>query len=127
MRHKRVTIKSVDDSGEYLQAVFSSGGYIAADGEKALGALHGSEAAGDLLLHLDHADILFGKIVGEGDARVVQKRQHPGFVLLQAVEQVLRFCLFFSSAFFLLWGRGGLGVCQASFSEERAVASVPVG
>ena len=39
-------------------------------------SLHGSEATGDLLLHLGHTQIVLALVVGEGDALHLHEAQH---------------------------------------------------
>lgn len=46
-----------------MDAVFGSGGEIAADGAELLGAGEGSQTSGDLLPQLDHPDLAFGGVV----------------------------------------------------------------
>lgn len=48
-------------------ALLAAGGEIAANAGKDLSPGQGAEATGDLLLDLDHADILFALVVGERD------------------------------------------------------------
>ena|GEM_PF-3773746 len=48
-------------------ALLAAGGEIAANAREDLCPDQGAEAAGDLLLHLDHADVLLALIVGKGD------------------------------------------------------------
>ena len=36
-------------------------------GEEEAGSFWGAEASGDLLAHLDHPEVLFGLVVGEGE------------------------------------------------------------
>ena len=52
------------------------------------------------MLYFDHADILFRQIIGEGDLEIVEKSEHPVFVVLQTIKQVLGLGLFFAASFY---------------------------
>jgi len=72
-----------------VEAVLARGGNVAADRQEALGALRGAPAAGDLLLELDHSDVLLGLVVFERHPEVVGEAKHVGLVALQAQQQVM--------------------------------------
>ena len=78
--------------------MFAGGGEVAADAGEVFRALHGAEAAGDFLAHLEHADIAFGLVVGERRAQVVQEGQHGGLVAFEAVQEILRLGLLSAAA-----------------------------
>ena len=53
--------------------MLANGRSVRADAGDGLCAVQGAEAAGDFLLHLEHAQVLFGLIVGERDGRITQE------------------------------------------------------
>ena len=70
------------------------------------------------MLEFDHADVLFGLVVGERDANVMKESEDGGLVAFEAVEEVLGFGLFAAAAF--VWvGRGtGWGMGGAAFGDD---------
>jgi len=72
-----------------VEALLAAGGEIASDAGEALGAFESSEATGNLLFHLDHADVLLALVVGEGHVGVEQEGEDAKVVVLEAVEQVV--------------------------------------
>ena len=75
-------------------ALFAASGKITANPGKHLRPQQGAEAAGDLLFHLAHAEVLLALIVGERDVGVDQESQHAQVEVFEAVQQVSRFTLF---------------------------------
>ena len=74
---------------EDVPAALAGGGDDRAQiGEDAC-AFEGSEAAGDFHLHLHHAQVALGQIVGEGDGEVAKEAQDIVFVGLQPFEQIV--------------------------------------
>jgi hypothetical protein len=71
-----------------VNASFSARADVTADAAEDARALESSEATGDFLLHLDHADVLFGLVVGEGNPLIEEKGQHAKIKVLEAVQQV---------------------------------------
>lgn len=59
-----------------VPALLSGGRDEAADDGEVLGAFLAAEAAGDFLLELHHAPVLFGLIVGEGHVEIGDGAQH---------------------------------------------------
>ena len=62
---------------------------IAGDAAVGLGDLGLAEAAGDFLLHLAHAQIPLGAVIGEWDIGVPGKKQHGTLVLLQGLPEIV--------------------------------------
>jgi len=61
-------------------------------------------------VELDHADILFREIIGEGDVAVMKKRQHGGFIIAKPGEEILGLGLFGSASCLCPgWCREGVG------------------
>ena len=69
-------------------------------------------------MEFDHADVLFGLVVGERDANVMKESEDGGLVAFEAVEEVLGFGLFAAAAF--VWvGRGaGWRMGGAAFGDD---------
>ncbi len=55
---------------EEIYALLVQGGEVGAKGAEGIGAVLGSEAAGDFLFDLGHANGLFGEVVGKGDMMI---------------------------------------------------------
>ena len=72
--------------------MFSAGGEIASDPAEDLCPFERPEAAGDFLLHLSHANVVFALIVGEWHERVGQESQSFGFEFAETFKEVARFC-----------------------------------
>lgn len=58
-----------------MAAVFSNGGQIRTDPGELLSAGECAKGTGYFLLNLDHADVLFGLVVGERNAVIGQERE----------------------------------------------------
>ena len=76
-------------SGPDVLALFPEGLGVAFEGEKDPGARVGPEPARDLLSDLDHAEILFGLIVGKRDLRVEIESHDLSLVFLEPPEEIL--------------------------------------
>jgi len=59
-----MTTQSGLQSRHQRDVLFAQGGQIAANAAEGLGPSYATEAAGDLLLHFDHAQISLRQIVG---------------------------------------------------------------
>jgi hypothetical protein len=103
--HERVAGENEGDSVQRAHRILSGHGDVTADAAEGCGPLLAAEHAGDLLLHLHHANVPFGQVVVEGDAEVVHESQGFLPVLIEPFEQVLGFGLFAPPAF--RSGRGG--------------------
>src|SRR5689334_25190782 len=49
-----------------------------------------AEGAGDLLLHLDHAQVAFGLVVVEGNGEVIEEGQHLVLIEPEPIQQIAR-------------------------------------
>ena len=74
-------------------ALFTTGGEVTANPGEDPCPLQGAEATRDLLLDLDHADILFPLVVGQRHGRVEQEREPAQVIVCQAIQEVGRFAL----------------------------------
>ncbi len=99
MRNEGIAHKSVLDCTDDQAPLLASGRDVGAYGGEGLGTAAGTEGTGDLLFHLNHADVSFCQVVVEGHTKIIHERKHLGFVLPQAVEQVLGWCLLLTPAF----------------------------
>jgi hypothetical protein len=52
--------------GQQGQPLFAQRGQVATNARKGVSPRHAAKAAGDFLLHLDHAQISFSQVVGSG-------------------------------------------------------------
>src|SRR5512135_3088164 len=84
--------------GKQRHALLAQGGQVATNASKRLCASPSSEAARDLLLDFDHAQISFRLVVIKRDTQVFQKRQNGVLVFAQAIKQIACGALFDSSA-----------------------------
>ena len=66
--------------------MLAGGGKVAANATEELSPLHGAEAAGDLLLHLGHADIVLALIVGKRHLGDDHESQDVGLELAQPFQ-----------------------------------------
>ena len=67
-----------------IARAFSECSGVALDGEEEASSFLGAEASGDLLAHLDHPEVLFGLVVGEGDGGVEGKGEDLAGVFFEA-------------------------------------------
>src|SRR5947209_10751018 len=97
-------------------ALFGHRGEVATDATKGRRASVATKGPGDFLLNFDHAEILFGAIVGKWHAEIGHEYQDGWGVALETVQQVLGFGLFDSPSLLEHRKRGRLG-SQASEDE----------
>ena len=110
-RHERVAAEDTGQSVNGAHGVLAGGGEVASNSTEGLRAGFASECAGNLLLHLYHANVPFDQVVIEGDVEIVHEGQGFLAVLVQAFEQVARFGFLRLPRFFLaLAGRGDNGL-----------------
>src|SRR5258708_4207866 len=81
------------EGGQQRYALLAKGGKIPAEAGERICAPVRAEAAGHLLLHLEHANVALGLVVVKGDGEVVGERQHLLLAEPQAFEQVARWRL----------------------------------
>ena len=93
-----MTFKHTFKSLESVSCLLANRGDVAADAAEGAGTLLSAEAAGDLLLHLEHADILLGQIIVERHPKVVHEAQRLTTILSQTGQQVLGFGLLETSS-----------------------------
>lgn len=74
------------DGVDDVQALFASGREVAADHAEGLGSGFAAEAARYFLLHFNHAQIVLGLVVVEGQADLAQEAEHFVFLVTQADE-----------------------------------------
>ena len=119
--------KGVLECSQQFDALFAQGREVAADAAKHGNALLGAEAAGDLLLHFDHAQISLGLVVIKGDRKIVQEAQHGPLALAESIQQIASRALFGSP-----WGSLGLvglagcsrrGIGLIALDEELIIAT----
>jgi len=60
-------LKGQSEGMKEIGALFVQGGEVGTDGAEGVGTVLGSESAGDFLFDLGHANVLLGKVIGEGD------------------------------------------------------------
>ena len=112
------------DGLQDVAALLSHGREVAADARKLLRACQRAETARDFEAKLDHADILFRQIIGEGDVSVMKKRQDGVFMLAKPGEEILGLGLF-GPASCLVPRRCRQGVGLPSTGENRSVLFQP--
>ena len=66
--------ENAGQAGEGVVALLAHGGEIATDAAEVVRPGGAAEAAGDLLLDFEHAQVALGQIVVEGHAKVMQER-----------------------------------------------------
>src|SRR5579875_1477571 len=81
-------------SRQERKPLFAQGRQIAANATKGLGSGQRAEAAGDLLLHFDHAQVALGLIVVKLDTQIFQKAEDGFLMFAQAIQQVAGRTLF---------------------------------
>ena len=69
----------------------------------------GAEGPRDFLLDFDHAEILFGPIIGERHAEIAQEEQDRLSIALKAIQEILGFGLLDASPVMRHVERWGLG------------------
>ena len=65
--HEGVAGENAGDSVHRAQRILSGRGDVTADAAEGFAPLFAAEHAGDLLLHLHHANVPFGQVVVEGN------------------------------------------------------------
>lgn len=107
--------------------MFARSGQVASDPSKAVCPSQGAEAPGYFLAYFDHTDVLLGLVIGEGNAQIMQEGEDPGLMLIQAVQQILRFGLFRSPAFGQWVRRRGNRIGVLAFGHQCSKACEPGG
>ena len=99
---------------------FSEDSGVARDGEEEAGSFLGAEASGDLLSPLDHPEVLFGLVVGEGEGGVEGKGEDLAGVFFEATEEILCGSGFDSSSAFSGKRPAGLDPCPGKEGLEAS-------
>src|SRR2546427_10455700 len=94
--------KRVLEGREPCDPLLTEGGEITANATEHRHPLFGAEAARDLLLHFDHAQIPLGEVIGETHGKIVQEAQHGPFARGESVQQVAWRSLFGPASWALL-------------------------
>src|SRR2546428_5259329 len=81
------------------QTLFAQRRQIAANASKGLSTSDTPEAAGDFLLHLDHAKISFGEVIVKIHPQILQEGEDGLLLFAQAIEQIASVTLFASTPF----------------------------
>jgi hypothetical protein len=76
------------------QTLFAQRGQVATNARKGLSESLAAEAAGDFLLHLDHAKISLGQISVKIYPQILQEGEDSFLLFAQAIEQIARVTLF---------------------------------
>ena len=84
---------------QHRQTLFAQGGHIAANASKGLSESLAAEAAGDFLLHLDHAKISLGQMIVKIYPQILQEGEDGLLLFAQAIQQIARVTLFASTPF----------------------------
>lgn len=107
-------------------ALFAEGREVAAQARERSAAALRAEAAGNLLLDFDHAQIPLGLFIVEGHDEVVEEQEGLVLIRPETVQEVAHWRLFASSALpFAIGGRCGgrrLGILGESLAQERLIA-----
>src|SRR3989442_9343372 len=119
-----MTTKSGLQSRQQRYALFAQRGQIAANAAKGLGESLAPEAAGDLLLHFDHAKISLGQIVIKIHSKILQEGQDCLLVFAQPIKQIAGGALFASPS--CSRRRHGIRMKPISFSEQFQEACLPI-
>ena len=104
-----------------VEALLAAGGEVSSDASEAFGPVEGTEATRDFLFHLDHADVLLGLVVGEGNIGVHKEGQHTEVVVFKSVEHVGGLVLFGAA---LAGFAPGMGL--SPFGNDAPVVSMGV-
>src|SRR5437667_12684817 len=83
-----MTEQDLFQSVEQRSTLFAQGREVSTNATKGSGSGERAKAAGDLLLHFDHAQVAFGQIIVKGHRQIVQERQYGLLLLAQPIQQV---------------------------------------
>lgn len=118
---KGLTMQGGFQSRKDRQTLFAQRGQVPTDAAEENRPLGAAEGTGHFLLHFDHADIPFGKIVVKRNIQALQEEQDRLLVFAQSIQQVAcRMLLGFAT--FALWSGDGrmhlISLCQQSQETE---------
>jgi len=97
-------------------------GDVASDPAERLRTTHATEASGDLLLGLGHSQVSLGKVVVEGNAKVVHERQCFIGVPGESVQEVAGGRLFSSASLARFARRGVVGIGPITAPQDVLIA-----
>src|SRR5438128_12146136 len=106
----RMTRKGGLQRRQQRHPLFAQRGQIAANARKGLSPSQAAEAAGDFLLHLDHAKISLGQIIVKIHPQILEEVEDGFLLFAQAIEQIASVTLFASTPF----ARGSGGPWESS-------------
>ncbi len=92
----RMTRKGGLQRRQQRHPLFAQRGQIAANARKGLSPSQAAEAAGDFLLHLDHAKISLGQIIVKIHPQILEEVEDGFLLFAQAIEQIACITLFAS-------------------------------
>jgi len=84
---------------QHRQTLFAECGQVATNASKGLSESLAAEAAGDFLLHLDHAKISLGQVIVKIYPQILQEGEDGLLLFAQAIEQIACVTLFASTPF----------------------------
>ena len=105
-RHPRLSAGQRGEHRERALTLLARCRDVGAHPQVARRALLGAPGSRDLLLQLDHADVLLGEIVGERDTEVISESERLGLLAVQAQQQVLGLAALHASGLLSRPGRG---------------------
>lgn len=85
-----VALESLNERREEIEVLLLKGSEVGADGAEGLSTRGSTEAAGDLVLDLGHADGLFGEVVAERNERIDGEAQDVIGMLTQSSPEIER-------------------------------------
>src|SRR5947208_15765049 len=119
-----MTTKSGLQRRQQRPTLFAQRRQIAANASKGLSTSQAAEAAGDFLLHFDHAKISLGQIIVKVHPQILQEGEDGFLLFAQTIEQIARITLFAATPF----ARGSrssrvslIPLIEQARSEERRV------
>src|SRR5579885_2671868 len=119
-----MTKQSGLQSRKQRDALLAQGGQIATNARESMCPGQRAEAAGDLLLDFDHAQIALGQVVVKRHPQIFQKGQHGVLIGAQAIQQIAGRTLFDASA--MPWRSRGPWVSLVSLVEQGQELPLPI-
>src|SRR5215469_8659028 len=119
-----MTTKSGLQSRQQRQTLFAQRGQIATNASKGPGESLAAEAAGDFLLHFDHAKIPLSQIVIKIHPQILQEGKDGLLLFAQAIKQIASGTLFASPS--STRRRNGTRMKPIPFREQFQEACLPI-
>src|SRR6266702_5882381 len=109
---------------QHRQTLFAQRGQVATNASKGVSESLATKAAGDFLLHLDHAQISFGEVIVKIHPQILQEGEDGLLLFAQAIEQIASVTLFAATPF----PRGSCGprVCLIPVIEQPEKLRFPI-